>query len=154
MISNADHDAATAQLRHATADLDSTQAAHRAIPTRLPLGEANPGQQVLEVQTKLITHAIKMAAFNTATGLARDIRLHTGYARAEDEAHTLARQVLSQSGDIDPNTDDGVLIVRLDPMPTARATTAIAELCEHLTATKTRYPGTNLELRYQIKTRH
>jgi len=39
----------------------------------------------------------------------------------------------------------------LDPLSTRRATTAIAELCEHLTATKTRYPGTDLILRYQIK---
>jgi hypothetical protein len=33
------------------------------------------------------------------------------------------------------------------PLPTRRATTAIAELCEHLTATETRYPGTYLEPR-------
>ena len=38
-------------------------------------------------------------------------------------------------------------------MPTARATTAIRELCEHLSATNTRYPGTDLTLRYEIKTR-
>ena len=43
--------------------------------------------------------------------------------------------------------------LRLDPLPTRRATTAIAELCEHLTATKPRYPGTDLILRYEIKTR-
>jgi hypothetical protein len=29
----------------------------------------------------------------------------------------------------------------------------ITQLCEHLTATHTRYPGTNLILRYEIKTR-
>jgi hypothetical protein len=40
----------------------------------------------------------------------------------------------------------------LDPLPTGRATAAIAQLCEHLTATQTRYPGTNLILRYEIKT--
>ena len=45
------------------------------------------------------------------------------------------------------------LSMRLDPMPTARATAAIRELCEHLTATGTRYPGTDLTLRYEIKTR-
>jgi len=43
--------------------------------------------------------------------------------------------------------------VRLDPLPTRRATTAIAELCEYLTATETRYPGTDLVLRYEVKTR-
>src|ERR1035437_4803438 len=55
------------------------------------------------------------------------------------------------SGDIDPG--DGTLTVRLDPLPTSRATAAIAQLCEHLSATQTRYPGTNLTLRYEIKTR-
>ena len=39
----------------------------------------------------------------------------------------------------------------MDPLPTQRATTAIAELCEHLTATHTLYPGTNLTLRYEVK---
>jgi hypothetical protein len=42
---------------------------------------------------------------------------------------------------------------RLDPLPTRRATTAIAELCELLTATQTRSPGTDRILRYEVKTR-
>src|SRR5660397_188906 len=134
------------------AALAAAQQAHKAIATRIPLGVLHPGQQVLDAETKLITHAIAAAAFNTINALARDIRLDTGYARANHEAHTLARHVLTQSGDIDPGVD-GVLTVRLDPMPTARATAAIGELCEHLTATQTRYPGTDLILRYEIKTR-
>jgi hypothetical protein len=150
IITNTDHDKLTAGLRAAEADLDTTQGAHRAVPARLPLGQVNPGQQVLDIQTKLISHAIRIAAFNTATALARDIRVHTSYARANHEAHTLIRQALTGSGDIDPG--DGVLTVRLDPLPTQRATTAISQLCEHLTATKTRYPGTDLILRYEVKT--
>jgi len=85
-----------------------------------------------------------MTAFNIDTALARAVRVYTGYARADDEAHNLARQALTGSGDIHPA--GGVLTVR-------RATTAIAELCEHLTATQTRYPGTELVLRYEVKTR-
>jgi transposase-like protein len=151
LITNTDHDALTADLRATGADLDTAQTAHRGVPARLPLGQVNPGQQVLDVQTKLITHAIRIAAFNTATTLARAIRVHTGYARANDEAHALVRQTLTGSGDIDPR--EGTLTVRLDPLPTTRATTAIAELCEHLTATQTLYPGTDLILRYEVKTR-
>src|SRR5665647_1560425 len=142
ILTNPVHDAITADLRAAGADLAAAQQTHKTIPTRVPLGELHPGQQVLDVETKLITHAIGAAAFNTINALARDIRLDTGYARANHEAHTLARHVLTHSGDIDPA--DGVLTVRLDPMPTARATAAIRELCEHLTATGTRYPGTDL----------
>jgi hypothetical protein len=151
LITNAEHDRLTADLHAAETFLDTAQHAHRAIPARLPLGQVNPGQQVLDIQTKLISHAIRIAAFNTATALARDVRVHTGYARANHEAHTLIRQALTGSGDIDP--DNSTLTVRLDPQPTQRATTAIAQLCEHLTATNTRYPGTNLTLRYEIKTR-
>jgi hypothetical protein len=151
LITNTDHDRLTADLRAAESNLDTAQAAHRAVPARLPLAQVNPGQQVLDVQTKLISHAIRIAAFNTATALARAIRVHTGYARANHEAHALVRQALTGSGDIDPG--NGTLTVRLDPLPTRRATTAIAQLCEHLTATQTRYPGTNLILRYEIKTR-
>jgi hypothetical protein len=125
--------------------------AHRAAAARLPLAQVNPGRQVLDVQTRLVSHAIRIAAFNAATALARAIRVHTGYARANHEAHTLIRQALTGSGDIDPG--DGTLTVRLDPLPTQRATTAIAQLCEHLTATQTRHPGTNLILRYEVKTR-
>ena len=148
LITNADHDKLTADLRAAESNLDTAQHAHRAIPARLPLAQVNPGQQVLDIQTKLISHAIRIAAFNTAT--ARDVRIHTGYARANHEAHTLIRQALTGSGDFDPS--DGLLTVRLDPLPTQRATTAIAQLCEHLTATKTRYPGTYLILRHEVKT--
>lgn len=151
LITNQAHDAITADLRQTEADLDTAQAAHRAVPTRLQLGQVNPGQQVLDIQTKLLTHAIRMAAFNTITALARAVRVYTGYARADDEAHNLVRQALTGSGDIDPG--DGVLTVRLDPLPTKRAATAITELCEHLTATETRYPGTDLVLRYEVKNR-
>jgi transposase len=150
LITNTDHDKLTADLRAAQIVLDAAQHTHRAIPARLPLGQVNPGQQVLDIQTKLISHAIRIAAFNTATALARDLRIHTGYARANHEAHVLVRQALTGSGDIDPG--NGALTVRLDPLPTQRANTAIAQLCEHLTATKTRYPGTDLILRYEVKT--
>jgi hypothetical protein len=151
VITNADHDAVTAGLHAAEADLDAAQATHRQTPTRLPLSQVNPGQQLLETETKLLTHAVKMAAFNTVTALVRDLRTHTGYARAADEAHALIRQVLTATGDIDPDPDAGTLTITLDPLPTPRATHAVAELCDHLTATETRYPGTDLLLRYRIK---
>ena len=53
LITNTDHDQLTAALHAAEADLDTAQETHRAIPARLPLGQVNPGQQVLDIQTKL-----------------------------------------------------------------------------------------------------
>ncbi len=149
-ITSAMHNAINEPLFTAEATLDKAEAAHRCIPARLPLGEIAPGQQVLDTQVKLITHGIRMAAYNTMMTLAREIRTNTSYARATEEAHTLIRTVLKSSGDIETTTP-GYLTIRLNPLPTARASKAIAELCAHLTATQTRYPGTELILRYTIK---
>ena len=152
LLTNTRHNEITADLATAHDDLAAAQARHTDTPTRVPLGQLSPHQQVLNVETKLLTHAIKMAAFNTITTLARHIRLHTNYARAGQEAYTLARQILTHTGDIDPRTP-GVLTISLDPMPTTRQTKAVAQLCEHLTATNTTYPGTDRVLRYHVKER-
>jgi hypothetical protein len=144
MINTINTDAHAAQ-----ATLDAALAAHQAIPARLPLAEVNPGQQILDTETKLIHHAIRIAAFNTAQTLARAIVTATGYTRADDEAHTLIRTALAGSGDIIPDHD--TLHIRLDPLPAPRHTAAIDELCHALNDTHTVYPGTGLTLRYSIK---
>ena len=89
-----------ADVHAAEATLEAALAAHQPIPARLPLAEVNPGQQVLDTETKLIHPAIRIAAYNTTRSLARAILTNTGYARADDEAHTLIRTALTGSGDI------------------------------------------------------
>jgi len=123
---------------------------HASVPFHVPLRELAPDQLVLDTEVKLLHHAIRMSAHTTITALARDIRTNTSYARAEDEAHTLARMILNHPGDIDPRRD-GVRTITLDPMPTCRQTRAVAELLEHLTATATVFPGTDRVPRYTIK---
>jgi hypothetical protein len=129
--------------------LDEAIAVHQATPARLPLAQVNPGQQVLDIETKLIHHAVRIAAYNTARSLARGIVTATGYTRAADEAHTLIRTALTGSGDIIPDHD--TLHIRLDPLSAPRHTAAIAELCQALNTTDTVYPGTTLTLHYSIK---
>jgi prepilin-type processing-associated H-X9-DG protein len=131
--------------------LDAATATHRAIPARLPLAQVHPGQQVLDTETKLIHHAIRIAAYNTAQSLARAILTATGYTRADDEAHTLIRTALAGSGDIIPDPATNTLHIRLDPLSAPRHTAAIDELCHALNDTNTVYPGTTLTLRYSTK---
>jgi transposase len=149
VVTNAMIDTINAGVHTAETELDTAIAAHQAIPARLPLAQVHPGQQVLDTETKLIHHAIRIAAFNTAQSLARAIVTDTGYTRADDEAHTLIRTALAGSGDIIPERD--TLHIRLDPLPAPRHTAAIAELCQALNDTNTVYPGTGLTLRYSIK---
>ena len=151
-VTSAMHNQAMAPLWEAENTLIAAEKAHKKIPAKLRLGELNPGQQVLDTETKMIHTGIRMAAYNTAMTIAREIRTNTGYRRANQEAHALMRQMFNQTGDID-TTEPGHLTITLDPLPTTAKTVAAAELCAHLTSTKTRYPGTSLILKYAIKTK-
>ena len=139
----------TADVHTGHTALEAALTAHQALPARLPLAQVHPGQQVLDTETKLIHHAIRIAAYNTTQSLARAILTATGYTRGDDEAHTLIRTALAGSGDILP--DHHTLHIRLDPLPAPRHTAAIDELCRLLNDTNTVYPGTGLTLRYSIK---
>ena len=147
VITNSDLARLDAPVDAARRKLETAQAAAKATPAKIPLSQHNPDMVRLETETKLITHAIRMAAFNAETTLART--LNGIYSRAEDEAYALIRQALGDSGDIIPG--DGTLTIRLDPLSSAHRTRAIAALCTQLNATGTKYPGTSLTLRYEIK---
>jgi hypothetical protein len=93
------------------------------------------------------THAIRMAAYNAENTHARLLREH--YARAHDQAAPCCAKSCGYPGHI--HIDGYTLHVLLDPTA-PRRTRAITGLCHDRAATQTRYPGTNLRLRYGIKT--
>ena len=131
----------------ARAGLDAARTAARAVPAKIPLSQHNPAMVRLDTETKLITHAIRMAACNTETILARALNGH--YARAGDEAYALIREALHTSGDI--TTHGSILNIRLDPLSAPRRTRALAALCEQLNTAPATYPGTTLTLHYEVK---
>ena len=102
-------------------DLDDAEQAAAAIPARVRLGELAPDMVRLDAEVKQITHAIRMAAYNAETALARVLDGH--YARAGDEAYALIREALAASGDIIPG--NGELLIRLDPLTAPRRTQAL-----------------------------
>jgi hypothetical protein len=130
-LSNQVINALAAPVQDAWRELDDAGQAAAATPARVPLGALAPDMVQLEAEVKQITHAIRMAAYNAETALARALDGH--YARAGDEAYAVIREALAVSGDICPGP--GELLIRLDP----------------LTAAGARYPGTDLVLRYEVK---
>ena len=134
-------------LREAQADLAAAKKTSRNTPTHLPLGDVRPGSRRLETERKLLTHAIRMSAYNSESALARLLRPH--YSRGDDEARALLREAFTLSGDLQLIGD--TLHVRLDPASAPRRSKALAALCTELTDTKTRYPGTNMTLAYSVK---
>ena len=91
--------------------------------------------------------AIRMATYNAESALARMIAPH--YARADDEARTLLREIFKSPADLEIRGDK--LHVRILPLSAPRRTKAMAKLCEDLTATETLYPGTDLTLVYSVR---
>jgi hypothetical protein len=128
-------------------ELEAAEAAAAATPARVRLGDLAPDMVRLDAETKQITHAIRMAAYNAETILARALDGH--YARARHEAYALIREALATSGDIHPGP--GQLLIRLDPLTAPRRTQALAALCEQLNQAGCTYPGTDLLLRYEVK---
>jgi hypothetical protein len=146
-LSNQVINALAAPVEDAWRDLDDAEQAAAAVPARVPLGTLAPDMVRLDTETKQITHAIRMAAYNAQTVLVR--ALHGHYARASDEAYAVIREALTTSGDICPGP--GELLIRLDPLTAPRRTQALAALCDQLTAARASYPGTSLILRYEVK---
>ena len=148
-LSNQVLNALAAPVEAAWRELDDADQAASATPARVPLGTLSPDMVRLEAEVKQITHAIRMAAYNAETALARALDGH--YARAGDEAYAVIREALAVSGDICPGP--GELLIRLDPLTAPRRTAALAALCDQLTAAGICYPGTDLVLRYEVKSR-
>jgi hypothetical protein len=147
LLTNQQVNELNAPVRAAYDELEAAEAAAAATPARIRLGDLAPDMVRLDAETKQITHAIRMAAYNAETILARGLDGH--YARSGDEAYALIREALATSGDICPGP--GQLLIRLDPLTAPRRTQAMAALCEQLNQSGCTYPGTDLTLRYEIK---
>ena len=146
-ITNQMINALDAPVEAAYRELEEAGKAAAVTPARVPLGTLAPDMMRLEAEVKQITHAIRMAACNAETTLAR--ALDGRYARAGDEAYALIREALTASGDIHPG--DSELLIRLDPLTAPRRTQALAALCDQLNQDASRYPGTDLVLHYEVK---
>ena len=147
LLTNQQVNKLNAPVRAAYDELETAEAAAAATPARVRLGDLAPDMVRLDAETKQITHAIRMAACNAETILARALNGH--YARARDEAYALIREALATSGDIHPAP--GQLLIRLDPLTAPRRTQALAALCEQFNQAGCTYPGTDLLLRYEVK---
>ncbi len=127
--------------------LAGLEAAAQAIPAKVALGQVHPDAARLDPERKRIHDAIRMATYNAESNLVRLLAPH--YARADDEARSLLREIFASAADLQVVGDK--LEVRIKPLSAPRRTRALAGLCADLTATETTYPGTDLTLVYAVK---
>lgn len=96
---------------------------------------------------KRLTDTIKMIAYRAETAMAGIVREEL--ARMDD-ARSLLRDMFRSEADLSPDTKQGVLRVGVNPMANDRSNRAILHLLDHLNAADFTYPGTNLQLVYEL----
>jgi len=117
------------------------------VPKRVPVAKVVGGEVVkLAAERKHLTNLLKMVAYQAESDLVRMVAPH--YRRTEDEGRTLIQSALASAADIE--LGEAELRVVLVPLSSPHRTRAIAALCDDLNATVTRFPGTNLRLRFGL----
>jgi hypothetical protein len=119
------------------------------VPTHVLYKELPPEQRFerLRADSKHFIDTIKMIAYRAETAMAnvlRDVLART------DDARELLSALYTNDADLIPNEQTQTLTVRLHHLANHMSTAALQHLCDHLTATETVFPGTNLRLVYTL----
>jgi transposase len=135
------------RIRDVKKKLDTLIARRKALPKRVEVRDLGETAVVkLATERKHLTNIIKMVAYQAESDLYT--MLHSHYARAEQEGRTLLHELFATRGDISVVHDE--LRITLAPLSSPHRTEAVRSLCEPLNQTETRFPGTNLRLRFAV----
>jgi transposase len=119
-----------------------------AIPRRVPVQTVTPEPVVkLAPERKHLTNLIKMVAYQAESQLLRLVAPH--YPRVGEEGRTLIQAALHSKADLEVTERE--LRMTLAPQSSPHRTRAIAQLCRALNESESRFPGTQLLLRYGIQ---
>jgi hypothetical protein len=117
---------------------------------KIPVSELPAAERFeqLSNRSKHFIDTIKIIAYRAETALANTLRekIQTHH---KDEARGLARQIFQTEANLIPDPHAQTLTVEIHGLSTPRDDAALEHLCAELTATETKYPGTDLRLIYR-----
>ena len=137
------------RIRELRDECERLLALRRQQPKRVAVGDLDEEDRIVQLkpEAKHLTDTIKMLAYRAETALVQ--LLEPGYARTEEEGRALVRQFLRSPADVLPDTQTGLLRVRLHGMPNGRSNIALAQLCQRLNDAAVKYPDTDLTLHFE-----
>jgi hypothetical protein len=117
---------------------------------KIPISELPQTERFdqLSHRSKHFIDTIKIIAYRAETALVHTLREKI-QAHHQDEARSLARQIFQTEANLIPDPRAGTLTVEIHGLSTPRDDAALEYLCAELTATETKYPGTEVRLIYQ-----
>ena len=101
----------------------------------------------LSTQSKHLVDTIKMIAYRAETAMAHIVRQKM---TRRDDARSLLRAIYNTEVDLLPDLPAKTLTIRLHPLANRFSYHALRHLCDHLNATETLFPGTDLRLIYEL----
>jgi hypothetical protein len=134
------------QLQTLEAHIEGIKSQLQNLPTRVALSNLGPLPQEPQLERKLITDAVKIAAYNAQSWLADRLARH--YANTND-LHDLLRSFAHLSGML-MRQPDGGLRVCLQPPDLPLHRRALAGLCADLNLAQPVFPGTDSGLHYEV----
>lgn len=137
-----------ARLQQQLAEL---KAQRKAVQRHIPVGQLPAGERFerLKVQSKHLIDTIKMIAYRAETAMAQTLREVMPQSK-HNEVRSLLRALYACEADLVPNEQEGTLTVRLHHLANRATDVAVHHLCTELTATETVFPGTELQLVYDL----
>lgn len=136
------------QIRNTKNKLDKLIAKRKTLPRRIEVRDLGEAAVIkLATERKHLTNIIKMVAYQAESDLLT--MLHPHYCRAEQEGRTLLHELFATAGDIAVTDDE--LRITLAPLSSPHRTQAVQALCKPLNNSETKFPGTNLRIRFDVR---
>ncbi len=137
------------EIRQVTGDLDRLKQRYDSLPAKVPvrktLNEEEPQQ--VRVETRRLISCFRIAVYRAESALRELLRPH--YRQWRQDGRTIIQSMLQSSGDLEVN--EGELRVTLAPQSAPHRTRALARLCDELNSLDTRFPGSDLRLRFSVR---
>ena len=130
-------------------DLDQLKIERKTTPKHVEMKDLPEPErfQRLLPERKHFVDTIKLIAYRAETSLASVLR--EKLARSDD-ARALLRQIFHTEVDLAPDPQAKTLTVRLHHLAQNAHDVAVSHLCDHLNATETLFPGTDLRVVYRL----
>ena len=125
------------------------KACRKKIPKHITMADLPEEERFRRLGTKgkYLIDTIKMIAYRAETAMVSSAR--ELMSRMED-ARSLIQAIYKTEVDLIPNEQDGILKVRLHQLANKSSGKVVQHLCKELNDTRTQFPGTNLQLIYEL----
>jgi hypothetical protein len=121
----------------------------RQTPRHVKLSDLPPEDQFrqLGMKSKYFIDTIKMIAYRAETAMANIVRETMS---RENEARRLLRSIYATDADLIPDHKEQKLTIRLHQPANHASEMTIRNLCQELNTSRTKFPGTELRLVYEL----